>query len=203
VSLFFVLLEQFGLALPAMRMLAVGVFVGLACAPLIFSLLMPVGSRWAWPPYYPPYLQEKGAWLPEDGLMMSDVPWAVAWYGERQTVWLSLKFREEPTIRLKNDFAAMNQNGKPIRALYLSPRTFKSVATDPLKAWVQRNERVEKWETYAGDWEGFVLLGALLFREIPEGFGLSKAPFGPPFGPLPELFLTDSERPAEKSIKAK
>jgi len=34
----------------SLRMIAVGVFVALATAPLIFSLLMPVGSRWAWPP---------------------------------------------------------------------------------------------------------------------------------------------------------
>lgn len=203
VSLFFVLLEQFGLALPALRMIAVGVFVAVASAPLIFSLLMPGGSRLAYPPYYPPYIQEKSEWLAEDALVMSDVPWAVAWYGHRQSVWLSLKFREEPTIRLRNDFAAMNQNGKPIRGLYLSPRTLKSVATDPLRQWIQRGERGEKWEPYAADWEGFVLLGALLFREIPEGFALSKAPFGPPFAPLPELFLTDSERPAGKSIKPK
>ena len=97
----------------------------------------------------------------------------------------------------------MNQTGKPIRGLYLSPRTLKSVAPDPLRQWIQRGERGEKWEPYAADWEGFVLLGALLFRELPEGFALSKAPFGPPFAPLPELFLTDSERPAGKSIKPK
>jgi hypothetical protein len=202
VSLFFVLLEQFGMALPALRLIAVGVFVAVASAPLLFSLLMPVGGRLAYPPYYPPYIQEKCEWLPEDGLMMSDVPWASAWYGHRQSVWLSLKYSEEPTIRLRNDFAAMNQTGKPIRGLYLSPRLFKAVETDPLRKWVQREERGAKWEPYAGDWEGFVLLGAMLFREIPEGFSLSKAPFGPPFAPLPELFLTDSERPAGKTIKA-
>lgn len=202
VSLFFVLLEQFGMALPALRLIAVGVFVAVASAPMLFALLMPVGSRLAYPPYYPPYIQEKCEWLAEDALMMSDVPWATAWYGHRQSVWLSLKFSEEPTIRLRNDFAAMNQTGKPISGLYLSPRLFKAVETDSLRQWVQREERGAKWEPYAGDWEGFVLLGAMLFREIPEGFSLSKAPFGPPFAPLPELFLTDSERPAGKSIKA-
>ena len=202
VSLFFVLLEQFGMALPALRLIAVGVFVAVASAPLLFALLMPVGGPSAYPPYYPPYLQEKCDWLPEDGLLMTDVPWATAWYGHRQSLWLSLKFSEEPTIRLRNDFAAMNQTGKPIRGLYLSPRLFKSVETDSLRQWVQREELRAKWEPYAGDWEGFVLLGAMLFREIPEGFALSKAPFGPPFNPLPELFLTDSERPAGKTIKS-
>src|SRR5262249_15721078 len=131
--------------------------------------------------------------------MMSDFPWAVAWYGHRQCVWLSLKYSEEPAVRFRNDFEAMNQCGKPIQALYLSDRTMKSVATAPLQAWVTRRERGEHWEPYAEDGEGFVLVGAFLFREVPTGFALKH----PPFGLLPELFLTDSERPAGKPIKAK
>ena len=199
VSLFFVLLEQFGGAMPAFRLLAVGAFVAVASAPLLFSLVMPVSSRLSYPPYYPPYIQEKSEWLPDDALIMSDFPWAVAWYGHRQSVWLSLKFSEEASIRFRNDFEAMNQCGKPIRGLYLSARTMKSVATAPLHAWVTRQEVVEQWEPYAGDWEGFVLVGAFLFRQVPTGFALKQ----PPFGLLPELFLTDSERPAGKPIKAR
>ena len=41
--------------------------------------------------------------------------------------------------------------------------------------------------------------GAFLFREVPTGFPLKQ----PPFGLLPELFLTDTERPAGKPIKAR
>jgi hypothetical protein len=208
VSLFFVLLEQFGVAMPAFRLMAVGAFVAVASAPLLFSLAIPLlnfvmgmpgQSRLSYPPYYPPYIQAKSEWLAEDALMMSDFPWAVAWYGHRQCVWLSLRFSEEPSVRLRNDFEAMNQCGKPIQGLYLSDRTMKSVATAPLQAWVNRQERGEHWEPYAGDWEGFVLVGAFLFREVPTGFGLRH----PPFGLLPELFLTDSERPAGKPIKAR
>lgn len=198
-SLFFVLLEQFAVAMPAFRLLAVCAFVAVASAPLILSLLMPVAQRFSYPPYYPPYIQDKAEWLPEDALIMSDFPWAVAWYGHRQSVWLSLKYREEPSIRLRNDFEAMNRCGKPIRGLYLSARTLKSVATAPLSAWVEREVRGEQWEPYAGDWEGFVLVGALLFREVPTGFPLNKRSFNV----LPELFLTDSERPAGNPIKAK
>ena len=97
-----------------------------------------------------------------------------------------------------NDFAAMNDNGKPIRGLYLSARTLKSVETRVLQPWILREAAGEEWEPYVGDWESFVLLGAFLFREVPTGFPLNR----PVFGLLPELFLTDSERPAQKSIKA-
>jgi len=199
VGLFFVLLEQFGVAMPAFRLMAVGAFVAVASIPLLISLVMPVRLRLSYPPYYPPGIQARSEWVAEEALMMSDFPWAVAWYGHRQCVWLSLKFSEEPRIRLRNDFEAMNQCGKPIRALYLSDRTLKSVSMAPLEPWVSREERGEQWEPYARDWEGFVLVGVFLFREVPTGFALKHRPFGL----LPELFLTDSERPAEKPIKAR
>ena len=45
----------------------------------------------AYPPYYPPAIQTVAGWLKEKELAMSDIPWAVAWYGQRQCVWLTLK----------------------------------------------------------------------------------------------------------------
>ena len=46
---------------------------------------------------------------------MSDVPWAVAWYGHRQCVWLTLNTGE--------DFYALNDFVKPVQALYLTAET--------------------------------------------------------------------------------
>jgi hypothetical protein len=46
------------------------------------------------------------------------------------------------------------------------------------------------------NWESF-LLGILVNREVPTGFPLKMAPLGI----MPEIFLTDSERPATKTIK--
>ncbi|MFM1768927.1 MAG: hypothetical protein RJA22_1456 [Verrucomicrobiota bacterium] len=199
VSLFFMLLEQFGAAMPSFRIMAVGVFLALASLPLLLTLLNPVSSRLSYPPYYPAYIQEKAEWVDRDGLIMTDFPWAVAWYGRRQAVWLSLKFRDEPTIKWRNDFAALNELGKPIRALYLSARTLKTVDSAVLQPWILRQATGEDWESYAQDWESFVLLGAFLFREVPTGFPLKR----PVFGLLPELFLSDSERPAEKGIQSR
>ena len=43
--------------------------------------------------------------------MMSDVPWAVAWYGHAQCVWLT---------KSKRDFFAINDRQKQLHALYLT-----------------------------------------------------------------------------------
>ena len=58
--------------------------------------------------------------------MMSDVPWAVAWYGQRQCVWL--------TLNAQDDFFAINDYLKPVQALYLTPETMDAkLASD----WVR------------------------------------------------------------------
>ncbi|MPN48595.1 hypothetical protein SDC9_196205 [bioreactor metagenome] len=48
---------------------------------------------------------------------MADVPWATAWYGQRQSVW---------TTQTISDFFKINDTWKPIQALYLSPVTLDS-----------------------------------------------------------------------------
>ena len=62
--------------------------------------------------------------------MMSDVPWAVAWYGQSQCVSLALNVRV--------DFFALNNYLKPVSALYLTPQT------------------VDRW-TQSGDWGNLFL----------------------------------------------
>ena len=171
VVFFFIFLDQMKLAVPQLRYAVIAIFVALSCLPMILisTFLSPKVSPVAFPPYYPPDIQQTAGWMKENELMMSDVPWAVAWYGRRQCVWL--------TPNAQSDFFAINDNLKPVQALYLTPLT-----TDGkfLSDWVL-NER---------SWGDFVLQGVLQ-NQIPSGFPLRNAPTG--F--LPErLFLTDRER---------
>jgi hypothetical protein len=198
VGLFFVLLEQSGMKVPALRGFSMGAFIVVSSVPLWFSLLTPVSSALVYPPYYPPYIQEKSKWIEEQDLVMADFPWAVAWYGNRQSLWLSLKYREDDSLKFRNDFETLNRQGKPIRGLYLSARTVKSIETTALSAWM-RGVGTDNWEEAVSDWDTFVLLGAYLKHEVPTGFPLRRAPFGL----QPELFLADSERNPGKAIKGK
>lgn len=125
VSLFFVLLDQAELPFFQLRPLAVGLFAAVMGLPLILTLLPPRANPIVYPPYYPPSIQTAVGWTKEDELLMSDVPWAVAWYGQSQCMWLTLTARA--------DYYAVNDYLKPISALYLTPQT------------------VDHW-TQSGDW---------------------------------------------------
>jgi 4-amino-4-deoxy-L-arabinose transferase-like glycosyltransferase len=170
VSLFLILLDQMELPLRGLRLVVKVVFVGLCCAPLIFTLLPPRTRPVAYPPYYPPDIQAIAGWMTPNELIMSDVPWAVAWYGERQSVWLTLNYQD--------DFFAINDYLKPVQALYLTPETM-AAAFGP--DWVRPDQHT---------WGNFILQTAAQNR-IPANFPLDRTP--PGFFPE-RLFLTDSER---------
>ena len=170
VSLFLTLLEQMNLPALQLRYPIIGGFAALACLPMILVMLPPKTSPVTYPPYYPPEIQQVAGWMNENELMMSDVPWSVAWYGRRQCVWL--------TLNAQDDFDAINYWIKPVQALYLTPETMDS-------------RFVSDWEkTHDYSWGGFVLQ-VVTQNQIPPRFPLRIAPAG--F--LPErLYLTDRER---------
>lgn len=148
-------------------------------APLIFALLPPSSSPIFYP-YNPPLVQESSGWMRKNELVMSDVPWAVAWYGNRQSVPLSISY--------PGDFLKINDDLKPIQALYLSPKItdsrFLSQLVKDRQGW------------------GRLVLEILARGEVPNGFPLKHARSDY----LPShVFLTDWERwanpPRDESLK--
>jgi len=115
VTFFLMLLNQ--LALPSLtaRYGAAGIVVMLACLPMILTLLPPKSAPTAFPPYYPPDMQRFTRWLQPEELMMSDIPWAVAWYSDRQCALL--------TINAKYEYSQFDDYVKHISALYLTRDT--------------------------------------------------------------------------------
>ena len=124
------------------------------------------------PPYpYLPRLQQCARYLDRQELWMSDIPWAVAWYGDRSCVWMPLNWRGE--------FFEVNDWHKTVNGLYVSSRT-----TDA--------RFISNW--FAGEnqaW-GALLLQIFTRREIPKTFPLKYAPEG--LFTHGELLLMDRDR---------
>jgi hypothetical protein len=170
-SFLFILLDQVDLPTRQLRFVAIGGFCAITCLPMLFNFVLPRTKAVAYPPYYPPVIQQTANWMKPDELMMSDIPWAVAWYGQRQCVWTTLNFQE--------DFYNIYDYQKPILAIYLTPVTMDSRF---LTEWIKASDR---------SWGGFVF-ETLKRGDLPPYFPLRKMP---PIRFLPEqLFLTDHER---------
>jgi len=179
VAFFLTLLDQLELPFYSLRLTVMGLFVIVVGLPMLLVFLPPRPTRTSYPPYNPLVIQRASAWLRPNELMMTDVPWAVAWYGKRQAVLLTRHFLPPPQEASSPDpFFAINDYLKPINALYLTPR---STNAKFLTDWVWAGER--SWAN--------LIIDALVSRSVPPWCPLRAAPNG--F--LPEqLFLADWAR---------
>ena len=84
--------------------------------PLVFTLISS-STVWLirWPPYMPQYISVLRDWMKPDEIIASDMPWAVAWYGDRRSVWLPMTIREFNNL---NDYKVLEA---PVNGLYLTP----------------------------------------------------------------------------------
>jgi hypothetical protein len=171
---FFVLLDQVELpALWVRRVIITGFIVAMSL-PLIFRLMPPRNMPVNYPPYYPPTIQNVSRWVAQDELIMSDMPWAVAWYGDRQCVWTTMDYGEKP----KDDFYKINDSYKAIKAIYLTPLTTKLPFLHGMRLSPE------------GIWGKFYL-DVVVMKNLPTGYPLK---FAPP-DLLPDmLFLSDRIR---------
>ena len=170
-AFFFILLDQMTLPIRELRYVVIGLFIVLCCLPMFFAIWFKT-SPVRYPPYYPPDIEKTAGWMKPNELMMSDVPWAVAWYGQRQCVWL--------TEDANAQFFAVNDYIKPVSALYLTMQTMDSRLVS------------DCFHSGQDSW-GHFTLNALARNQIPADFPLHHAPSGSA-AITSGLFLTDADR---------
>jgi hypothetical protein len=132
VGLVYQLFDQIVWPVRELRYVGLGVLGAIACLPLILTFMAPPtpftivqsGAAAPYTLYYPPTIQRAAGYAKPDELTMSDIPWAMAWYGQAQCVWLTL----DP----QTDFLAINDDCKPVQALYLAQTRIEGVFTTVL-----------------------------------------------------------------------
>lgn len=169
VAFFLTLLNQMNVPMPQVRYGVIALLAVIACQPLIGALVSKA-SPVAYPPYYPPEIQKIAGWMRPDELTMSDVPWAVAWYGDRQCAWT--------TINSQYEFIALNDFIKPVNALYLTLYTLDGKL---LSECVQGG---------VGNWNNFAYK-TVAYNQLQKDFPLVNSPLE---SLNSGLFLSDRKR---------
>jgi hypothetical protein len=174
IALFYSFIDQIPFEFATYRNAAISIFVIVVSAPLLVTFASGRTIPFAYPPYYPPYIYEHANWLREDELAMSDMPWAMAWYGDRTCLWTTL----DTGYATPSDFFAIHDHIKPIKLLYLTPLTLDvKFVNEMLKG------RENIWSRFA--------LDSMVRTNVPPGFPLKHSPRGY----LPDfLILTDRKR---------
>jgi hypothetical protein len=68
-----------------------------------------------WPPYVPPFIAILNQWTTDQEVIASDVPWAVAWYADRKSLWLPMSIQDFTEVY---DY---NQLSGRLVGMYLTP----------------------------------------------------------------------------------
>ena len=152
-SFFFILLDRIEFPAGWVRTGALTFFLTLNALPLIASL-MHGAALFSYPPYFPPVIVFASQWFEPNEVIASDIPWAVAWYGDRPSLWLPSTMKEYLEI---NDFV------HPINAILLTPESRNAPAL---------------YEMDKGQWKDWSTL--MHGHNIPPQIALSAATVLPP-----------------------
>jgi hypothetical protein len=79
---------------------AIGLFSLINVAPLLYTLLPPRRGQFPYPPYIAPYTRMVAQWFGAQEVGASDLPWAMAWVGDRRSVWLPTRIRDLNDIHM-------------------------------------------------------------------------------------------------------
>ncbi len=164
-AFFMILLDRLQLEVRILNIGVIAALVILSALPIVFTFLPPRASL-PYPPYYPPFIMRVSNLLQPGELMCSDMPWATAWYGNRNTLHLPVTLDEFYDV---NDFV------RPVRGLYLT-----HVSRDQPYLRGFRTGRHRSW----------YMIQQL---QIPGDFPLTQG-FTLPPQQLDQVFLTDRQR---------
>ena len=120
-ALVLVMWTRLDINLRLIRQAFIGLLFFLSSLPFLNQFLLLIGPPSpmpvSWPPYVPPYISILAKWTREDEIITSDMPWAVAWYADRESLWLPMSVRDWLDL---NDY---NQLKGRIVGLHLTPVT--------------------------------------------------------------------------------
>jgi hypothetical protein len=162
-AFFFVLLHRMQFQLRILNQGLTLLVVLLTAIPLVVQLLHKRVTP-PYPPYYVPHIKYVSNIVRPGELLCTDLPWATAWYGHRDSLLLPLSMDE---------FYAINDNARRISGLFFTTLTrdrayVHDLLTGPYRNWFPVNE-----------------------GRLPPDFPLTQII---PLNNMDELFLTDRTR---------
>jgi len=117
-AFFYVMFERLQLRTRLLRAAVIGAFGVLNGAPVVYTLLPPATTL-AYPPYEGGTCAAMAGLFSQDATFASDIPWAMAWYGDRATVWLP---------RTQAEYTAINDEIRFISAVYITQATLQNLS---------------------------------------------------------------------------
>jgi 4-amino-4-deoxy-L-arabinose transferase-like glycosyltransferase len=120
---FFVLVDRLEFEARLLNTVLAVVLLALTAIPLAQTILKGGNGGFNYPPYVPSFLRYMGGVVKPETWITTDMPWAVAWYGDHGALWLPDKMKDFDTIY--DEFC-------PSGVLLLTPLTLDKPASNLL-----------------------------------------------------------------------
>lgn len=121
---FYVVFERLQFRTRLLRWSVIGLFVGFNALPMAFALMPPKTTQ-PYPPYDAGICTSLAKFFHEDEIFLTDIPWAVAWYTDRTSIWVP---NEE------EDFTKIHLDIHWIAAIYMTQVTLNDLKVDDMLA---------------------------------------------------------------------
>jgi hypothetical protein len=140
--------RRLGIEVRLARIAFVALLYLLCAGPMISAMFFSQNKPLVrWPPYMPPFIAVMNDWMKPQEITASDMPWAVAWYANRRSIWLP------ETIKNFAELSDYGVLGAPINGLYLTPvsgteNTYRDIVKGEYRDWapvIQRTLDPEKF----------------------------------------------------------
>ena len=150
--------NRLSIDIPVARVGFIALLYLLCALPMIFGTpwLAPPKSLVRWPPYVPSAISILNDWMKPEEVTASDMPWAIAWYADRRSLWLP------DTPKSFAAFGDYSILGAPVTGLYLTPvsgtdNTFRDIVKGEYREWGAVIGRYRVLEQFPLKWSTSVL----------------------------------------------
>jgi hypothetical protein len=174
VAVFWIMFDRLALETRLKQAAVVLIFVAANALPLVLELLPPA-ARPPYPPLNSAWVVKFKDWYGPDEQIASDMPWAVAWYADRRSVWTPWTMQE---------FLAIHDTVAKMNGLYLTQLSLDDQEADAAFGEIQFTRRAlpldiqRPWAAMAMGVPLPALPAELIARQI-RGFPLIQLnPFG-------------------------
>jgi 4-amino-4-deoxy-L-arabinose transferase-like glycosyltransferase len=144
---------RLGINIRLARLAFIGLLYVLCALPMLFAseFLGANKPRIHWPPYVPPYIAILNNWMGPAEITASDMPWAIAWYANRRSIWLP------DTVKNFTNLSDYQVLGGPISGLYLTPvsgteNKLGDIVQGEYKEWANLIQRTREMENFPLKW---------------------------------------------------
>ena len=144
--------RRLGIGVRLARIAFVALLYLLCAGPMISAMFFSQNKPLVrWPPYMPPFIAVMNDWMKPQEITASDMPWAVAWYADRRSIWLP------DTIKNFIELSDYGVLGAPINGLYLTPvsgteNTYRDIVKGEYRDWAPAIQRTLDLEKFPLKW---------------------------------------------------